>query len=100
MVGFNLFNLQICSHFFGVGSVEDMNLFDPVFSMTLLHFGEEDALLGITTVLCFLEVNVLMPAIHDRIVFSGNLLCMQNEGVFFAVKSIQKVPFEHESQFS
>ena len=94
MVGFNLFNLQICSRFFGVGSVEDMNLFDAVFSMTLLHFGEDDTLLGITTVHCFLEDNVPMPAIHDRIVFSGNLLSMQNEGVLVAVESIQKVPFD------
>lgn len=66
--------------------MEDINLFDPVFSMTLLHFGEEDALNGMTIVHCVLEADGPMPSIHDRIAFCGDLLCTQNEGVVIAVE--------------
>lgn len=77
--------------------MEDINLFDPVFTMTLLHFHDEDSLRGMTTIYCVLKSDVSMPSIHERIAFFGDLLSMQNEGIVVTVDSICKASVDGET---
>jgi hypothetical protein len=93
--GFHLLNSDIRLHFFGAGSVDDINLFDLAFTTTLLQLGDEDFLHGMITVHCHFEPDGrrrlpahTMPSLNRRITFSGELFTVAHEEMVIAIDMI------------
>jgi hypothetical protein len=77
--------------------VDDINLFDPVFTLTLLQFAPEGVLLGMTTLNGLLNEDghqVLpvdaIPFLNERIVFTGELYSIRFEEIVIVIEEISR----------